>query len=215
MNKVIVIIGAGSGIAQGVAEKFGLQGFSVALVSRRKEKLEKLTNELIEKGIDAHAFVGDAGDTESMKDAFNQIWEKWEYIDVVHYNVAKIKMVNIASETADGLTRDFKVNVAGVLTVINLVASDMEKNGKGTILLTGGGFALEPNPDYGSLAIGKAGIRNLAASLHIALKPKNIFVGTVTVCGMVKQDAEKHNPYNIAEQFWKLYIDRNEFEIQY
>ncbi|HPH88907.1 MAG TPA: SDR family NAD(P)-dependent oxidoreductase, partial [Chitinophagales bacterium] len=100
MNKVIVIIGAGSGIAQGVAEKFGLQGFSVALVSRRKEKLEKLKRELIEKGIDAHAFVGDAGDTESMKDAFNQIWEKWEYIDVVHYNVAKIKMVNIASETA-------------------------------------------------------------------------------------------------------------------
>ena len=194
MNKVIVIIGAGSGIAQGVAEKFGLQGFSVALVSRRKEKLEKLTNELIEKGIDAHAFVGDAGDTESMKDAFNQIWEKWEYIDVVHYNVAKIKMVNIASETADGL---------------------MEKKGKGTILLTGGGFALEPNPDFGSLAIGKAGIRNLAASLHIALKPKNIFVGTVTVCGMVKQDAEKHNPKNIAEQFWNLYTDRNEFEIQF
>jgi NADP-dependent 3-hydroxy acid dehydrogenase YdfG len=215
MNKVIVIIGAGSGIAQGVAEKFGLQGFSVALVSRRKEKLEKLKRELIEKGIDAHAFVGDAGDTESMKDAFNQIWEKWEYIDVVHYNVAKIKMVNIASETADGLTRDFKVNVAGVLTVVNLVASDMEKKGNGTILLTGGGFALEPNPDYGSLAIGKAGIRNLAASLHIALKPKNIFVGTVTVCGMVKQDAEKHNPHNIAEQFWKLYTDRNEFEIQY
>ena len=215
MNKVIVIIGAGSGIAQGVAEKFGLQGFSVALVSRRKEKLEKLTNELIEKGIDAHAFVGDAGDTESMKDAFNQIWEKWEYIDVVHYNVAKIKMVNIASETADGLTRDFKVNVAGVLTVINLVASDMEKKGKGTILLTGGGFALEPNPDFGSLAIGKAGIRNLAASLHIALKPKNIFVGTVTVCGMVKQDEEKHNPKNIAEQFWNLYTDRNDFEIQF
>jgi NADP-dependent 3-hydroxy acid dehydrogenase YdfG len=215
MNKVIVIIGAGSGIAQGVAEKFGLQGFSVALVSRRKEKLEKLTNELIEKGIDAHAFVGDAGDTESMKDAFNQIWEKWEYIDVVHYNVAKIKMVNIANETADGLTRDFKVNVAGVLTVVNLVASDMEKKGKGTILLTGGGFALEPNPDFGSLAIGKAGIRNLAASLHIALKPKNIFVGTVTVCGIVKQDAEKHNPKNIAEQFWNLYTDRNEFEIQF
>ena len=44
MSKIIVIIGAGSGIAQGVAEKFGLQGFSVALVSRRKEKLEKLTN---------------------------------------------------------------------------------------------------------------------------------------------------------------------------
>ena len=215
MNKVIVIIGAGAGIAKAVAEKFGTQGFSVALISRRKEKLEKLKNELVENGIGAHAFVGDAGDTESMKDAFNQIWDIWEHIDVVHYNVAKLKMVNIANETADGLTRDFKVNVAGVMTAVNLVASDMEKKGKGTILLTGGGFALEPNPDFGSLAIGKAGIRNLAGSLHTALKSKNIFVGTVTVCGLVSPTAEKHTPQNIAEQFWKLYNDRNEFEIQF
>ncbi len=215
MSKVIVIIGAGPGIGQAVAEKFGTEGFSVALISRRKEKLEKLRNELAEKGIDAHAFVGDAGDAESMKDAFNQIWEIWEHIDVVHYNAAKLKMVNIANETADGLTRDFKVNVAGAMTMVNLVASDMEKKGEGTILLTGGGFALEPNPDFGSLAIGKAGIRNLAGSLHAAMKSKNIFVGTVTVCGYVKQDAEKHNPRNIAAQFWKLYTDRNEFEIQF
>ncbi len=215
MSKVIVIIGAGVGIANAVAEKFGTQGFSVALISRRREKLEKLKNELVEKGIDAHAFVGDAGDTESMKDAFNQIWEIWENIDVVHYNVAKLKMVNIANETADGLTRDFKVNVAGVMTAVNLVVPDMEKKGEGTILLTGGGFALEPNPDFGSLAIGKAGIRNLACSLHTALKPKNIFVGTVTVCGLVSSTAEKHTPKNIADQFWKLYSDRKEFEIQF
>lgn len=215
MSKVIVIIGAGPGIGQSVAEKFGTEGFSVALISRRKEKLEKVRNELAGKGIDAHAFVGDAGDAESMKDAFNQIWEIWEHIDVVHYNAAKLKMVNIANETADGLTRDFKVNVAGVMTMVNLVASDMEKKGEGTILLTGGGFALEPNPDFGSLAIGKAGIRNLAGSLHAALKSKNIFVGTVTVCGYVKPDAEKHNPRNIAAQFWKLYTERNEFEIQF
>ncbi len=215
MSKVIVIIGAGPGIGAAVAEKFGTEGFSVALISRRIEKLETLKDTLRDKGIDAHAFVGDAGDSESMKDAFNQIWELWENIDIVHYNVAKIKTVNIANETADGLTRDFKVNVAGVMTAVNLVASDMEKKGEGSILLTGGGFALDPNPDFGSLAIGKAGIRNLAGSLHTALKPKNIFVGTVTVCGYVQPDAEKHSPKNIADQFWKLYTDRNEFEIQY
>lgn len=215
MSKVIVIIGAGPGIASAVAEKFGNEGFTIALISRRKEKLEKLKDELTEKGIDAHAFVGDAGDAESMKDAFNQIWEKFDFIDVVHYNAAKLKMVNIANETADGLTRDFKVNVAGVMTALNLVAPDMEKKGEGAILITGGGFSLDPNPEYGSLSIGKAGIRNLAASLHTALKTKNIFVGTVTVCGYVKPDAEKHNPKNIADQFWKLYSDRNNFEIQF
>ena len=215
MSKVIVIIGAGEGISKAVAEKFGSNDFSVALISRRKEKLEKLQNELTAKGIDAHAFVADAGDVDSMKDAFDQIWEKWNFIDVIHYNVAKLKSVNIANETADGLTRDFKINVASVMTAINLVLPDMEKNQNGAILITGGGFALEPNPDYGSLAIGKAGIRNLANSLHIALKPKNIFVGTVTVCGFVKDDAEKHTPKNIGEQFWNLYNSKSDFEIQY
>jgi len=215
MSKVIAIIGAGPGIGQAVAEKFGSEGFSVALISRRKEKLEKLRAELEEKGIDAHDIVGDAGDSESMKDAFNQVWEKWDHIDVIHYNVAKIKMVNIANETADGLTRDFKVNVAGIMTAVQLALPDMEKKGMGTILITGGGFALQPDPQFGSLAVGKAGIRNLANSLHIALKTKNIFVGTVTVCGLVRPDAERHTPQKIATQFWKLYTDRNEFEIQY
>ena len=215
MNKVIVIIGAGNGISKAVAEKFGTEGFSVVLISRREEKLEELQHALKNKNIDAHFFVADAGDSDSIKDAFNQIWEIWENIDVLHYNVTKRKKVNIVDESVDGLTRDFKVNVAGVMTAVNLVASDMEKKGEGAILLTGGGFSLYPDPEFGSLAIGKAGIRNLAGSLHIALKPKNIFVGTVTVCGIVSPNAEKHTPKNIADQFWKLYTDKNEFEIQF
>ncbi|MEN9448342.1 MAG: hypothetical protein RJA25_1632 [Bacteroidota bacterium] len=215
MSKVITIIGAGPGIGQAVAEKFGQEGFSVVLISRGKKNLEKLSQVLNNKGIDSHIIVGDASDADSMKDAFNQIWEKWDFIDVVHYNVAKIKEVNIANETADGLTRDFKINVASVMTAVQLTMPDMKKKGTGAILITGGGFALYPEPQFGSLSIGKAGIRNLASLLHQALKPKKIFVGTVTVCGIVKPDAEKHTPANIAEQFWKLYTDKNEFEIQF
>jgi NADP-dependent 3-hydroxy acid dehydrogenase YdfG len=215
MSKVIVIIGAGEGISKSVAEKFGTSGFSVALISRRKDKLEKLAAGLREKGIDAQAFVGDAGDAESMKDAFDQVWEKFNDIDVVHYNAARVKQVSIENETADSLTRDFKVNVGGIMTVLKMVLPDMEKKNEGTILLTGGGFALHPDPKYGSLAIGKAGVRNLAQSLHAALKPKNIFVGTVTVAGFVNENDEKHNPSKIADQFWKLYTERGAFEIQY
>lgn len=211
---VIVIIGAGPGIGKAVAEKFGKKGFSVALISRKKEKLDKLVQALNYHGIDAHAFAADAGDAGSMKDAFDQIWDRWSDIDVIHYNVAKMKMVNIANETADGLTRDFKVNVAGVMTALNLVLSDMEKKKSGTILLTGGGFGLDPDPQYGSLAIGKAGILNLAHSLHKALKPKNIFVGTVTVTGHVQPNDSVYSPSNIAEQFWKLYSEKNMHEIR-
>jgi len=211
---VIVIIGAGPGIGKAVAEKFGKNGFSVALISRKKEKLDKLVQELNYHGTDAHAFAADVADAGTIKDAFDKVWDRWPDIDVIHYNAARMKMVNIEYETADGLTRDFKVNVAGVMTVLNLVLPDMEKKKDGTILLTGGGFALDPDPQYGSLAIGKAGILNLAQSLHKALKPKNIFVGTVTVGRPVNPNDAVYSPSNIAEQFWKLYSERNTHEIR-
>lgn len=57
MSKVIVIIGAGAGIAQSVAEKFGSNGFSVALIARKKTKLRAITQQLIDAGIDAHYFT--------------------------------------------------------------------------------------------------------------------------------------------------------------
>lgn len=215
MSKAIVIIGAGKGISLSVAEKFGKEGFSVILIARKKENLEKLKATLINKKIDTHIYIADAKDADSLKDVFNQIWEKFEHIDVVHYNVAKIKNVNIENETADSLTRDFKTNVASVMTIAQLVLPEMEKKGEGAILLTGGGFALQPAAEYGSLSIGKAGLRNLAQTLHDALKPKNIFVGTITVCGHVKPDATIHTPNNIAEQFWTLYNEKNTFEIQF
>jgi short-subunit dehydrogenase len=123
--------------------------------------------------------------------------------------------VSIAEETADSLTKDFKINVAAALTAIQLALPDMEKNNTGTILFTGGGLALKPSADYGSLSIGKAGLRSLAELLHEALKPKNIYVGTVTVCGYVSENDDKYNPTRIAEQFWKLNTERSLFEIVY
>jgi short-subunit dehydrogenase len=215
MKKTIVIIGAGKGISKAVAEKFGQQGYHIILIARSKENLEEIVTTLESKNINAQYFVADVNDSDSMKDVFEQIWENVGFIDTLMYNASKNKHVNIAEETADSLTKDFKTNVAAALTAIQLVLPDMEKNNIGTILLTGGGLALQPNEEYGSLSIGKAGLRSLAQSLHQALLPKNIFVGTVTVCGFVQENDDKYAPDKIAEQFWKLNTERNQFEIQY
>jgi short-subunit dehydrogenase len=105
--------------------------------------------------------------------------------------------------------------VAGLLTATRAVLPEFRAAGKGTVLVTGGGLSLQPLPEYGSLAVGKAGIRNLAQSLHLALKPENIRVATVTICGFVSVHSPVHNPPAIAAAFWKLYQDESSgFEIQ-
>ena len=80
----------------------------------------------------------------------------------------------------------------------------MKAAGRGTILFTGGGLALEPQPGASSLAIGKAGIRSLAFSLHKELALFHIHVATVTICGYV-QEGTRFSPANISESFLELH----------
>ena len=57
------------------------------------------------------------------------------------------------------------VNIGGAMVAAQAAAPKMMARGSGSILFTGGGFALQPHPDYLSLSIGKAGIRALAQGI--------------------------------------------------
>jgi short-subunit dehydrogenase len=57
--KTIAIIGAGEGLGFSLAQKFGANGFQVALVARNKTKLDAIVEKLKREGIEAAAFVAD------------------------------------------------------------------------------------------------------------------------------------------------------------
>ena len=114
------------------------------------------------------------------------------------------------------LAIDFKINVAGALAATKAVLPVMQAKGQGTILFTGGGFSMYPSPDFGSLSLGKAGIRSLAKMLAEALKPDGIRVGTITICGTVKPEDDKYNPDQVAENYWDFHSNSaSESEIVY
>ena len=212
MNQVITIIGAGKGISHAVARRFAREGYAAALISRNPSNLTSEVKAIQELGVECLSFAADAADSSQLVSALEGVESALGATQVLHYNAAAIKMKNILEEDADSLTADFQVNVAAALTAVRHVIPKME-SGKSSILLTGGGFAMHPMPDFGSLAVGKAGIRNLTDSLNQALQKKGIFSGTVTVCGLVKPEDAKYNPENIAEQFWNLHTERDKWEI--
>ena len=64
-KKLITIVGMGPGNGMGIARRFGKEGFSVAMISRNEEKLQRLQEELKKEGINARYFVGDTSIEES------------------------------------------------------------------------------------------------------------------------------------------------------
>jgi NAD(P)-dependent dehydrogenase (short-subunit alcohol dehydrogenase family) len=193
--KTILIVGSGPGIGSSVARRFANEGFNVAALSRKGDAT----------GHNIHGFAANASDTASLERAFKKVTEKLSPPEVLVYNVAAIHQ-GIPSGLGSGdLVEDFKANVMAALEATKLVLPEMKKQGRGTILFTGGGLALYPRAAYSSLALGKAALRSLAFSFAEELAPSNIHVATVTVMGFVKAGTA-FDPNKIAEHYWRLHM---------
>jgi NADP-dependent 3-hydroxy acid dehydrogenase YdfG len=216
MANVFVIVGMGDGNGMAIARRFAQAGFVIAMIARNETKLQGYQNTLQAEGMESHYFLADAGDRQALEAVFTAIRERLGDPAVLVYNAAVPRMQNVLQESYETLVSNFQANVAGALMAVQAVLPAMQAQNQGTILLTGGGFALYPSPDFVSLSIGKAGVRVLANTLAQALKETNIRVGTVTICGTVDASDSKYNPDRIAEQFWALHEAKtSEFEIVY
>ncbi len=205
MSNIVAIVGMGEGLGLGIARRFAQEGFTIAMLARNASKLQSLGEILQSEGYTALSFVADAGSAPSLQAALEQVRSQVGAPTVLVYNAVVPRVVNVLQETADSLTNDFKVNVAGALAATQAVLPAMQAQGSGTILFTGGGFALYPSPDFASISIGKAGIRSLAKTLSDALRPQGIRAGTITICGTVDAADAKYNPASIAAAYWTFH----------
>ncbi len=205
-HPVALIIGMGPGLSAALARRFAAAGHIVAGFARNPEKSAALAADLAAQGqrLDLHAV--DAGDFAALGAAIRAVEADLGPIDVLVYNAYSATPAPPSQIPLEGLVADFRVNVGGALAAVQAVLPAMKARGRGTILLTGGGLALDPTPwlPASSLAVGKAGIRNLAQSLHKEMEGTPIRVGTVTITGKILPGTPLA-PDTIAERFWDLH----------
>ena len=213
MAKSIVVIGAGPGLGNAIARKFGKEGYEVALVSRSQENLDGYKKEFEELDIPVTAYSADVTDIPAYDRVIDRIQADLGDPDVIVYNVG-ITSVDETPLTAEDVANHFAADVVGAYEAIRRFATDGLGEKKGSIILTGGMLAETPYPGYVALGMDKAALRNLALEKNQELADKGIYVGTVMVCGTIGSN-DHFDPDNIAESFWKLNEDRDTFEIKF
>lgn len=201
--KNCVIIGAGKGVSEAVARRFGTAGYQVGLISRTEKNLQMLCDRLSSSNIAVFWAAADAGNPTELKYALSRLLENMGECDVLIYNAAVLKSANPLDLSTDQIAAEFEVNVLGAHRAVSLVVPSMIKRGSGAILFTGGGLSLEPFPEWTSLAMGKAALRSLAISLFKDLSPKGIHVSVLAICGIVAPDGP-FDPEKIAEEYWRV-----------
>lgn len=201
--KTFLCIGSGPGISYATAERFAREGFQIVFSARNAEKSRQLADRLVAKGYKADVRTVDAADPESVAALIASVEQDFGSIDVLHYNVASLRSANISEQAQDTFIPDLAVNIGGALVATQAVLKKMSERRSGTILLTGGGYAVAPNPERISLSIGKAGIRALAYGLFESLKERGVHIGTIAVLSAVY--AQSKEVEAIGDHFWKLH----------
>ena len=207
--KTYLCIGAGPGIGAATAKRFLREGYRVVLVSRTAAASSELKALFEPDAANVAYEAADASDPQQMA----ALIEKYEGddLEVVHYNAAVMRydtsgaliMQGIESETASDIANDIAVNVSSALATVAKVIPIMRARGAGTILLTGGGLAVQPSADLLTLSIGKAAMRTIGEALFEPLKQRGIHIASVRVSTLVASDPE--HPRKIAEAFWDLH----------
>ncbi len=198
-----IVIGAGPGLGGAIARRFGAGGYQVGLIARSPDKLAEHYEELSAKGVAADWAAADAGDSGALEAAIEQLQQRMGACDVLIYNAAVLRSSMVLKLTLQELQQELSVNLFGAHQAVRQVAPGMITRGAGAILFTGGGLALEPYPEWASLALGKAALRSYSFSLFKELAPSGVHVSVIAVCGIVAVGG-LFDPDRIAEEYWRL-----------
>ena len=143
-KKIVIITGATSGIGKACAMLFAENNSDVIICGRRKQRLEKLNQEISKKTkADVLHLCFDVCNPSQVKKTFSTLKGKWKNIDILVNNAGLALGLNPINKgnTADW-NKMIDTNIKGVLYVSKAVIQGMikrksdPKNGKKSIVLS-------------------------------------------------------------------------------
>jgi NADP-dependent 3-hydroxy acid dehydrogenase YdfG len=198
-GRVAVVTGASSGIGAATARALAADGAQVALLARRRDRLDALAAEL---GSDAIALPADVEQSVSLAAAAEAVSARFGRADLVVANAGIMQPAAIEAMAEADWRRQLEVNVSGVLATVQaflpgLLAS-AEEDGTADIVTTSSIAARQRFPGYTVYGATKAAVTALAEGLRTDLSPRgvrvtNIEPGLVTTELQAKvEDPESH-----------------------
>lgn len=211
----IVIIGAGPNLGAAIARRFGREGMPVGLVSRNREKLERLVEDLAREGITADFAAADIRDATALSSAISSLADRLGAIEVLEYSPvpAREYMKPVLETTVDDVRAALEFSVLGAVAALRTVVEPMLERGSGTILFTTGGAAINPNPARTGVGISFAGEVVYARMLHDELRGRGIHVGHTAIGGSIAPDGD-HQPDDVADVLWSHHAESGDFQVR-
>ncbi len=188
-QKKIWITGASSGIGKALAEKFALEGWKVAISARRKEILDKMSN-----NENIFSYPLDVTNQDQINSVFTNIISDFRNLDLCVFSSGtydpkleqeiNIKQNKFVMET----------NFFGVLYCIKSVEKYFKEKKDGHISIVSSIAAYRGLPNSSGYGPSKAALTNLTESLYFDFKKYNVRISLVSP-GFIKTPLTDKNEF--------------------
>jgi len=225
MAKTIIVAGYGPGVSTAVAERFGKEGFAVALVARNAARLAEGQKALSSSGIRAEVFPADLSQPETAHAVVAKVREKLGPISVLHWNAYSGAAGDLLRADIGAIRGVMDVAVTSLVMAVQEALPDLRAQ-KGGVLVTNGGFAYyDPKIDEAGVKFNSMGLSAANAAKHKMvgmlahrLKDEGVYIGEVVIRGTVKGSAwdtgnADVDPAAVAAKFWELWSARKETSV--
>jgi NAD(P)-dependent dehydrogenase (short-subunit alcohol dehydrogenase family) len=223
----LIVFGYGPGISHATAERFGREGYSLALAGRNAERLAEGASRLKASGFDARAYQSDAADLAMIRQTVSGIRNDLGPVSAVLWTAFRSGGVtDVLSARPENIERVFDIGVAGLLACVQEVLDDLKSAPGAAILVANGAVGENTSQADGFaklLGIDGVGLENAAKSKLVGilaerLREFDVYVGEVTIAGSVKRTATATptaiDPSAIAETFWSLTRTRDKTRVR-
>jgi 3-oxoacyl-[acyl-carrier protein] reductase len=132
-GKVALVTGGSRGIGAAIARALAYDGADVAIsYSASPDKAKDVVNDLLAKGVRAHAFRADQANAKEVEALVKLVVERFGRLDILVNNagVFATDQVHDRANNLPELDRLFAVNVGGVAAAVRTAAPLMEKGGR-------------------------------------------------------------------------------------
>jgi NADP-dependent 3-hydroxy acid dehydrogenase YdfG len=172
----VLVTGASSGIGAATCRALVARGASVAMVARRKERLDQLAEELGPGAVPAPADVTDLGALEA---AIGEAAERLGGLDTVVTAAGQMMTGEMMSGTPERWRQLMELNLIGPLASVRYAVQHFPEHGRRDVVIVGSTGALTPMRGVGIYAATKRGLEAAFDTLRLELAHRGVNVGLV------------------------------------
>jgi len=210
-GKVAIVTGASSGLGADAAIAYAQHGVDVALLARRKEKLDSVAEEITKMGKKALSLQCDVSDEDSVKAAVDEVIKTYGKVDILLNNAGVAVRGSVEDLTEADWNRSMDINVKGIYLMSKYVVPHMKAKQYGRIVNVASINAIiaDKMPELArhSYNTSKAAVRGLTMGMAATYMQYNITVNSIGP-GLFESEMTENTLFK-HEGFMKSYNMQN------